>query len=140
MNMLDFTLELNSETLDADEEMALFTEADSRLRALAKGHDDLVGAAVSIRQPAKNPETPFVYEVTVVAYTRPENTAATKKEEDPMTSLKEALSAIERQIRQTREKLRARWERPGNSPVEQEIAELVAAEAEEPLDDDLFEA
>lgn len=139
MNMLDFTLELNSDTLNADEEMALFTEADERLRALAEGHDDLVGAAINVRQPAKNPDTPFIYEVTVVAYTRPENTAATKKEEDPLTALKESLSAVERQVRQTREKLRARWEQPGNSPVEQEITELVAAETEEPLDDDLFE-
>lgn len=140
MNMLDFTLELNSETLSDEEESTLFVEAENRLQELAGDHNDMVGAAINVRQPAKSPETPFIYEVTVVVYTRPEHIAATKKEAEPMLALKEALSAVERQVRQKREKLRARWEQPGNSPVEQEITELVAAETTEPLDDDLFEA
>lgn len=128
MNELDFTLELNSESLSPAVEADLFEEADTRLRQLAEGHSDIIGAAVNMRLPAQG-ETPPLHEATVVVYSRPEHIAATKKEEEPAQALLRALEAVERQIRQRRNKLRERWEQPGNQPVEQEIEEIIAAES-----------
>lgn len=123
MNELDFTIEFNSEDVPEATEEALFVEADSRLRELADGHSDLTGSAINIRHPAA-----AVYEATVVVYGRPNQLSATEKNEDASTALKGALSALERQVRQRREKLRKTWERPGNHPVEQEVLEVMLAE------------
>jgi len=125
MNELDFTIELNSDDLHEQLEAEMLAEADSFLRELAADHDDLTGAAINVRQPAQA-TTPFIYEVTVVVYARPEHIAATKKQTDPVMALKEALNAVERQVRKKREKLRERWERPGNDPVSSEVEEIIA--------------
>ncbi len=125
---LDFTIELNAEGLSDRLEAQLFTEADSRLRELASDHNDLTGAAINIRQPAKA-ETAFLHEVTVVVYSRPEHIAATAKEADPIIAMNDSLSAVERQVREKREKLRDRWKQPGNDPVLTEIEDVEAAEA-----------
>ena len=90
---LDFTLELNSEGLSQEVEQALFAQADARLRSLAKGHTDLIGAAVSMKQPAHK-ETPPIFEATVVTYIRPSNIAATEKADNPSMALKGALDAV----------------------------------------------
>ncbi len=124
---LDFTIEFNSEGIGQEMEMALFDETDRRLRKLAEGHNDLVGAAVNLRVPAHE-ETPPLYEVTVVVYARPKQVAATEKRDTPTGALKGALSAVERQIREKRAKLGRRWERPDNDPVSVEVEELTAIE------------
>ena len=124
---LDFTLELNSEGLSQTEEGRLFAEADSRLRSIAKGHSDITGAAVSMKQPAHK-QGPPVFEATVVVYVRPSNIAATEKANNPVMALKGALDGVERQIRKKRERLKKHWERPGNGPINQEVTELEAAE------------
>jgi ribosome-associated translation inhibitor RaiA len=123
MNELDFTIEFNSEDLYKTVEEALFLEADGRLRYLADGHSDLRGSAVNIRHPG-----PALYEATVVVYGRPDPLSATEKNNDPTTALKCALSAIERQVRQRRDKLQKTWEQPGNDPVTQEVMEVMLAE------------
>lgn len=128
MDELDFTLELNSDELPKETEYDLFTEAETRLKKLAADHTDITGAAINIRQPVSG-ATSFLYEVTVVVYCRPENMAATKKETKVYHALDEALTAVSRQVRQRREKLKNRWEQPGNLPAEQEILEVVAVEA-----------
>lgn len=136
MNELDFTLELNSETLSQESEYALYTKAEDQLKQLAAGHTDMRGAAINVRQPA-HAETPPWYEVTAVVYGRPDNIAATKKDSDPFLALKGALDAVERQIRQRREKLKKQWQQPGNQPIEQEMTELLAAESmDDPADDE----
>lgn len=127
LNELDFTLELNTDDLAKKVEYDLFTEAETSLKKLAHGHSDMTGAAINVRQPA-----PGTYEVTVVVYSRPEHVAATQKEANPFLALNEALTAVSRQIRERREKLKKRWEQPGNLPVEQEITEVVAAETGNP--------
>lgn len=123
MNELEFTIEFNGEDLYETTEAALFREADRRLRDLADGHSDLIGSAVTIRHPAA-----ALYEATVVVYGRPEHLSATEKDSDPAIALKGALKAIERQVRQRRDKLRKTWEQPGNHPVEQEVMEVILAE------------
>jgi ribosome-associated translation inhibitor RaiA len=130
MTELDFTIEFNSESLSEQVEAELFLEADTRLRQLTEGHSDLRGAAVNVRRPAKT-ETSFIYEVTVVVYARPSQIAASQKNTDPLTALKESLDAIERQVREKREKLNKNWERPGNDPVTQEIIDVLASEEAE---------
>ncbi|MFZ0544182.1 MAG: HPF/RaiA family ribosome-associated protein [Candidatus Promineifilaceae bacterium] len=125
---LDFTLELNSEYLPDELEDNLFTEADRRLRSLAKGHHDLVGAAVTLKKPAHNVGTP-IFEATVVTYVRPSNIAATEKADNPIMALKGALNGVERQIRKKRSRLKNLWEKPGNDPVSQEVEEIEAAES-----------
>lgn len=127
LNELDFTLELNSDDLAKEVEYDLFATAETSLKKLADGHSDMTGAAINVRHPA-----PGVYEVTVVVYSRPEHVAATKKEVDPYLALHETLTAVTRQIRERREKLKKHWEQPGNLPVEKEITEVVAAEADTP--------
>jgi len=134
MNELDFTIEFDSENLTETTEAELFTEADRRLRNLAEGHTDLTGAAINMRQPAKS-QTAYLHEATVVVYCRPENIAATEKKDNPMPALKGALSAVERQVREKRAKLKKHWERPGNHPIEQEVAELLAAGDPDMLED-----
>lgn len=130
MRLLDFTIEFNDQGLSDQVEAAMFAEADRRLRELAGEHDDLTGAAINVRQPAQA-ATPFIYEVTVVVYARPQQIAATTKDSDPIIALKNSLSAIERQVREKREKLRERWEQPGNDPVSREVLEILAAEEPE---------
>ncbi|HEX6385915.1 MAG TPA: hypothetical protein VF177_14690, partial [Anaerolineae bacterium] len=100
----------------------------------AEGHNDLTGAAINMRQPAKG-ETSFLHEATVVVYCRPQNIAATEKKDNPTAALKGALSAVERQVREKRTRLKKHWQRPGNHPIQQEVTELMAAEDTEMLED-----
>ena len=119
MNKLDFTLELKSQDLPKKIEYALFAKADDRLQRLREDHTDMTGAVVTVHA-LGHAETLYLYEVTVVVYGRPAHVVATQKEESPMTALIEALNAVERQIRQRREKLSKPWEQLGNLPVEEQ--------------------
>lgn len=130
MEELDFTIEFNSQDLSDQLEAEMFAEADSRLRELAGDHNDLTGAAINVRRPAKT-ETSFIYEVTVVVYARPKHIAATEKEDDPVIALKNSLNAVERQVRKKREKLRDRWEQPGSDPITQDVIDVLAGEESE---------
>lgn len=130
MEELDFTIEFNSQGLSDQLEAEMFAEADSRLRELAGDHNDLTGAAINVRRPAKT-ETSFIYEVTVVVYARPKHIAATEKEDDPVIALKNSLNAVERQVRKKREKLRDRWEQPGSDPITQDVIDVLAGEESE---------
>jgi ribosome-associated translation inhibitor RaiA len=127
MDELDFTIEFNSDLQDDAAEASLMSIADSQLRELASGHDDITGAAVNIRKPAKR-ETAPIHKATVVVYARPENIAATEKDNTPTGALQGALDAVERQVRKKRERLRQTWEHPENEPVTSEVLEVVAAD------------
>lgn len=111
--MQDFTYEFFNEVQNLGDVLneRLQTEAETRLRKLQQGHTDLIGAAVSIEQPAKA-ETAFLYRARVVVYIRPENLAATAQEGDPLAALKRALSQVERQVREQRDRLRQRSRQP----------------------------
>lgn len=132
MNELDFTIEMDAEGLPRETEAHMFREADTRLRELAGDHDDMTGAAINVRRIAHG-ETPHLFEVTIALYIRPEQMAATEKHSDPPTAMKNALDAIERQVRDKRDRLREHWKQPGNDPVSREVAELLAAGEEELL-------
>ncbi len=93
-------------------------EAETRLRNLAAGHTDITGASVAVEQPAAHKGTDFVYEVRIVVYMRPANKAATETADQVQTALKKAISAVERQVREERERLRERWKQPQNQQPE----------------------
>ena len=86
----------------------LIIEADRKLRALAEGHSDMIGASVAIEE-LTGVETPHVYQARVVAYIRPNNIVAVEKRDSPESALKGAISAVERQVRELREKLGKSW-------------------------------
>jgi ribosome-associated translation inhibitor RaiA len=118
MDELDFTIEFTSDLTNEAMEIKLFEEADRRLRDLAAGHTDLIGAAVTLRQAAHG-ETPHLFKATVVAYVRPENIAATEKADNEMAALKGALTAVERQVREDRRKRKETWKQPSKARGEQ---------------------
>jgi ribosome-associated translation inhibitor RaiA len=106
MNRAHFGFEFYSEIPDPDK--VLQAEAESRLLALAEDHKDLVGASVTVEE-LTGGTTPYRYEATVVVFKRPDNVAATEKAESSEEALKGALSAVERQVRELRERLRETW-------------------------------
>lgn len=114
MDELEFTVEFSSDLTNEAMEINLFEEADKRLRDLAHGHTDLIGAAVTVRQVAHG-KTPHLFEATVVAYIRPENIAATEKADNEMAALKGALVAVERQVREKRRKRKETWKQPSKT-------------------------
>lgn len=100
MDELDFYVEFNIEVDGIDEEFK--QEADHRLWQLAKGNTDIVGSSVSLENIVKV-ESPYLYQVRIVVYKRPEYLAVIEKDAKPMTALKNALDAIERRVRESRE-------------------------------------
>jgi ribosomal subunit interface protein len=114
MDEVDFYVDYETDVPEFTDKLK--DETERRLRDLSKKHTDLIGAAVSVTAPAIG-ESPFLYQARVVVYTRPENIAAVKKDDNVQAALKAALSAIERQVRDKREKLGEPWKRkdiPGN--------------------------
>ena len=112
----EFEFEFYAQGLDStrmEEELRL--EADSRLRELAEGQRDMIGASVAVEKPAEA-ETGHVYRARVVAYIKPEHIVAVEKEENPVTALKQALDAVERQVREHREEISEPWKKPEAGP------------------------
>jgi len=106
MTISDFSFEFYSKVPDPRD--ALRMEAEGRLVALTKGRDDLTGAAVNMEE-LSGDTTPHRYQATAVVYKRPTNVAATEKAETAEAALKGALSAVERQIREMRDRLDETW-------------------------------
>jgi ribosome-associated translation inhibitor RaiA len=112
MDSQDFRLEFYNEAALSEElELELAAEADRRLRELAEGHTDIIDASVSVEE-LTGAETPHRYQVRVVVYMRPDNVVAVEKQETVKGALKGALSAVERQVREVRQKLREQWKQP----------------------------
>ena len=109
MNIPDFDFEFISEVPDPDD--VLRAEALNQLLELAEGHDDIIGASVAVEE-LTGETTPHRYQARVVAFIRPDNIAAVEKAETARGALKGALTALERQVRSYREKLRETWKRP----------------------------
>jgi hypothetical protein len=80
MNKLDFQFEFHSEIPNLG--LELIDEAEGRLRQLASGHSDMLGASVGLEELTGN-TTPHRYEARVVAYMRPDNVAAVEKGRHP---------------------------------------------------------
>ncbi len=106
----DFSYEFYSKIPDPNDELRNL--AERRLRALAgSGHTDVVGAAVAMTE-LTHEETPSLFEARVVVYVRPADVVAVEKDPNPLTALKNAIAAVERQVREKREKLGAKRQQP----------------------------
>lgn len=103
-----FPVEFFSDVPHVYDELRL--EAESRLEALGKGHTDITGASVAVRQPAHT-TTPYIYEARVVVYIKPESIVAVETADTMEVALGSALDAVERQVRQLRGKLGQPWKR-----------------------------
>lgn len=124
MGKSDFYVEFNIEVPNSSDEFTL--EAERRLRELAEGHSDIIGASVALENTVKA-QTPYQYKVRIVVYKRPKNLAVIKKDSEPMTALRDALDTLERNVYEIREKLNtAQFKRAQDS--EKIIYELTAQE------------
>lgn len=126
----DFTFEFRNEIqqLPAAAEDKMRQEAESRLQKLGQGHQDIIGAAVSLESIAETQGEPYLYQARVVAYVRPENLAAVSKDDDPAGALKSALTAVERQVRKRRERLQERNRQPAALGANEGLYERTARE------------
>lgn len=105
MGSSEFYVDFNIEVPDLGE--AFVNEAQARLRSMADGHTDIVGAAVALEKPVKA-ETSYLHEVRIVLYKRPQYLTVTEQHADPMAALRRALDALEGQVQKSRDKLRER--------------------------------
>jgi len=112
VNTVEFSFEFYNEVPHLEHrEGELRAEAEGRLRELAADHTDIIGASVAVEE-LTGEATPHRYQVRVVAYMRPDNVAAVEKGETIEAALNGALAAVERQVREYRNKLREQWKPP----------------------------
>jgi len=102
MGSSDFYIDYNIEVSNVTEEFK--REAEQRLTELASPHSDMIGAAVALEKVADT-TTYDVYRVRILVYKRPQDIVATKQDADPMVALRDALDVLEKQVRDSREKL-----------------------------------
>ena len=105
MGSSDFYIDYNIDVPGVKDEFR--RETEQHLRELASSHSDIVGAAVSLEK-AADTQTYDVYRVRVLVYKRPQDIVVTKQDPNPMVALREALNALEEQVRTSREKLAER--------------------------------
>jgi ribosome-associated translation inhibitor RaiA len=107
MNKANFPIEFNNEVDDVKKsENDFYTLAVDRLNKLAVGHNDISGAVVNLKQPAKEHQTAYINEVTIVVYMGSDHIAATEKGEQFQSTLDGALDAVERQVHERRKQQR----------------------------------
>jgi len=107
MNEKNFTIEFNNEVDDVKKsENKYYTMAVDRINNLAEGHNDISGGVVNFKLPAKEHQTAYVYEITIVLYMGSDHIAATEKGELFQSTLDGALDAVERQVYERRKQQR----------------------------------
>ena len=102
MGSSDFYIDYNIQVPDAGE--VFKRETEQQLRDLASAHTDMIGAAVALEKVADT-QSHDVYRVRILVYKRPRDIVVTKQDSDPMVTLRDALDALEEQVRASREKL-----------------------------------
>lgn len=103
MNQENFPIEFNNEIDEVKKsDNEIYTMAVDRLNKLEKGHNDITGAIINLKRPAKEHQTTYIYEATVVLYMGSENIAGTEKGANIRATLDGALDAVERQVRERR--------------------------------------
>ncbi len=103
MNTFAFDIEYHSESSELTD--ALKAKVAHRLEKLAQQHRDITGASLAVHTISganRHPE----FKVRLVLYHKPDNIAAIRKGESVAKALLEALDAIERQVRDHRQRLR----------------------------------
>ena len=101
----DIVVEYHAETVEFTD--AVKAKVDTRLRKLARGHRDISGASVAINI-VSGANRHQEYRARVVLYRRPSNVVAIRKDAMVSNAVLDAVEAIERQVRDQRERLRER--------------------------------
>lgn len=105
MEATDFTVEYHTETYELTN--GLKGKIEQRLDKLARRHHDITGASLAV-QTISGANRRHEYKVRLVLYHKPDNIAAVRKADTVANALLEALDAVERQVRERRERLRER--------------------------------
>src|SRR5919106_1505211 len=105
MGSSDFYIDYNIEVPNISNKF--HRETEQRLRELTSSHSDLIGAAVALEKIADT-ETYDLHRVRILLYKRPQDIVVTKQDSDPMVALRDALDAVEEEVRESREKLAQR--------------------------------
>ena len=107
MDKSNFPIEFNNEIDDVKKsENEFYALAVDRLSKLDEGQNDISGAVVNLKQPAKEHQTAYISEVTIVVYMGSDHIAATEKGEQFESTLDGALDAVERQVHERRKQER----------------------------------
>jgi hypothetical protein len=107
MDRATFPIEFNNEIDDVKKsENQFFTLAADRISDLAQGHNDISGAMVNFKMPAKERQTAYIYEITIVLYMGSDHIASTEKGKNFESTLNGALGAVEYQVRERRKQQR----------------------------------
>ncbi len=78
-----------------------------RIHKLARGHRDISGASVAV-ECISGANKHAEYKARLVVYCKPANIAASRTHDSVRSAVSEALEAVERQIREQRERMRDR--------------------------------
>ena len=105
MEVTGFTVEYHTETHELTD--SLRAKVEQRLEKLARGHRDITGASLAV-QMVSGANRRHEYKVRLVLYHKPDNIAAVHKADTVANALLEALDAVERQVREHRERQRER--------------------------------
>jgi len=124
MGNSDFYIDYNIDVTEVGEEFKRETEL--RLRDLAADNSDIVGAAVALEKTVDTTSYDL-YRVRIVLYMRPQDVVVTKEDEEPMLTLREVLDTLERQVRESREKL-AQQDTHRDTQIETVFYDLTADE------------
>ena len=103
-----FEIEYASDTPELTD--ALKAKVEKRLKKLSNGHKDLTGASLAVDTPSGANQR-IEYRVRLVVYRRPDNVAAVRTDDSLSRALGNVLDAVERQVREQRERQRARHRR-----------------------------
>ena len=83
----------------------LYELAYDQITDAAEGHDDIVGASVSLEELSQE-ETPHAYQARVVLYVRPSHISSTEVMPSALDALQNALEDAIEQVRKKRDKLK----------------------------------
>ena len=98
-----FDFEFYNETDLPDAEF--YEMAYDQITDAAEGHDDIVGASVSLEELSQE-ETPHAYQARVVLYVRPSHISSTEVMPSALDALQNALEDAIDQVRKKRNKLK----------------------------------
>lgn len=98
-----FDFEFYNETDLPDAEF--YNIAFDKTMKAAKGHDDIVGASISLEELSSD-ESPHAYQARVVLYVRPTHISSTETLPSATDALQKALENAVKQVREKRNKLR----------------------------------
>ena len=105
MEATGFTIEYHTESIEFTN--GLKAKLEKRLEKLAGRHRDITGASLAVHNVSGN-NRHHEFKVRLVLYHRPDNIAAVRKANTVSNAVLEALDAVERQVREHRERQRER--------------------------------